>query len=118
MFAFVQAGKRARVRRFAAIFAAVLLLSSLVGCAANTQPKRYEQVFFDVFDTVTTVIVYDTSERSANARFVELHKLLQEYHRLYDSYYTYDGLNNLATVNEQAGKAPGAVDKRILDLVD
>ena len=122
MFAFVQAGKRARVRRFSAIFsaifAAVLLLSSLVGCAAKQEPKRYEQVFFDVFDTVTTVIVYDTSERSANARFGELHKLLQEYHRLYDIYHTYDGLNNLATVNEQAGKAPVAVDKRILDLVD
>lgn len=118
VFAFVQTGKRARFRRFAAVFTALVLLASLVGCAANQEPKRYEQVFFDVFDTVTTVIVYDTSERSANERFNELHKLLQEYHRLYDIYHTYDGLNNLATVNEQAGQAPVPVDNRILDLID
>ena len=118
VFAFVQVGKRARFRRFAAVFTALVLLASLVGCTANIQPKRYEQVFFDVFDTVTTVIVYDTSERSANEHFDELHKMLQEYHRLYDIYHTYDGLNNLATVNEQAGIAPVAVDRRILDLVD
>ena len=118
VFAFVQAGRPTRVRRFAAIFAAVLLLASLVGCAAKQEPKRYAQVFFDVFDTVTTVIVYDTSERSANEHFDELHTLLQEYHRLYDIYHTYEGLNNLATVNEQAGKASVAVDARILDLVE
>ena len=117
-FAFVQAGKRARFRRITAMAAALVLFASLFGCAANQQPKRYEQVFFDVFDTVTTVILYDTSESSANGRFDELHTLLQEYHRLYDIYHTYDGLNNLATVNEQAGKAPVAVDARILDLVD
>ena len=118
VFAFVQAGMPTHVRRLAAIFTTLVLLFSLAGCAANTQPKRYEQVFFDVFDTVTTVILYDTSENSANEHFDELHTQLQEYHRLYDIYHTYDGLNNLATVNEQAGKAPVAVDARILDLID
>ncbi len=96
----------------------MLLCSSLVGCAATQTPKRYEQVFLDLFDTVTTVILYDTSESQASEHFDELHTLLQEYHRLYDIYHAYDGLNNLATVNKQAGKEPVAVDSRILDLVD
>ena len=88
------------------------------GCSAISEPKRYEQVYFDVFDTVTTVILYDTSERSANARFDELHAQLLEYHQLYDIYHAYDGLNNLYTVNQSAGVSPVAVDGRILDLVD
>ncbi len=117
-FPFVQAGKRARCRRFAAVAATLMLLGSLFGCAAMRTPKRYERVFLDVFDTVTTVILYDTSERSANEHFDELHTLLQEYHRLYDIYHAYEGLNNLCTVNEQAGKAPVPVDSRILDLID
>jgi len=110
--------RRAFFLRMAAALIALLLCVALLGCAANRQPKRYEQVFFDVFDTVTTVILYDESESRANERFDELHTLLQEYHRLYDIYHTYEGLNNLANVNEQAGKAPVAVDSRILDLID
>jgi thiamine biosynthesis lipoprotein len=117
-FPFAQAAKRARFRQFAAMAAALMLFGSLFGCAAMRQPKRYEQVFFDVFDTVTTVILYDTSERSANEHFDELHTLLQEYHRLYDIYHAYEGLNNLYTVNHSAGKAPVVVDSRILDLID
>jgi thiamine biosynthesis lipoprotein len=98
------------------VLIALLLASSLLGgCAA---PKRHEQVFLDVFDTVTTVTVYDTSEERANETIDKLYTLLQEYHRLYDIYHTYDGINNLATVNENAGIAPVAVDDRILDLIE
>ncbi len=91
----------------------------LGGCAGKSAaPQRYQQVFVDVFDTVTTVILYDTSEESANARFTELHTMLLEYHRLYDIYNAYDGVNNLYTVNQNAGIAPVAVDSRILDLIE
>lgn len=75
-------------------------------------------MFLDVFDTVTTVVIYDDSEQSANARMEEIHALLLEYHRLYDIYHAYDGMNNLYTVNQNAGKIPVAVDGRILDLID
>ena len=100
--------------------AALLMLSALLGGCAGTSaaPQRYQQVFVDVFDTVTTVILYETSEESANARFAELHTLLQEYHKLYDIYHAYDGVNNLYTVNQNAGIAPVAVDAKILDLIE
>jgi len=105
--------------RIAAMVATLLLLASFFGCVSRpAEPKRYERVFLDVFDTVTTVILYDTGERSAGERFDQLHALLLEYHRLYDIYNAYDGLNNLYTVNQNAGKSPVAVDKRILGLID
>lgn len=92
---------------------------SLPGCAGSpAAPARYEQVFLDVFDTVTTVVLYADTQADATARFSELHALLLEYHRLYDVYHSYDGLNNLSTVNQNAGVAPVAVDSRILDLID
>ncbi len=97
-----------------------ILLSGMLlsGCAIDQSPKRYETVFLDVFDTVTTVILYDTDENSANARFDELHALLLEYHQLFDIYHAYDGMNNLYTVNQNAGIAPVSVDARILDLIE
>jgi len=75
-------------------------------------------VFLDVFDTVTTVIIYDTSEQHANQMIEKAHTLLLEYHQLYDIYNTYDGINNLATVNANASVAPVKVDDKILDLIE
>lgn len=108
-------------KQFNSLALCALLLAGFLlgGCsAASSEPKRYERVFFDVFDTVTTVILYDTSESRANERFDELHALLQDYHRLYDIYNAYEGLQNLYSVNQNAGIAPVAVDARILGLVD
>lgn len=70
-----------------------------------------------MFDTVTTVVIYDTSEKAASEHIEEAHALLTEYHQLYDIYHAYDGMNNLYTVNENAGITPVAVDEKILDLV-
>lgn len=111
------AGKPRFSRRIGLALAltACLLLS---GCAAEeTLPARYEQTFFDVFDTVTTVIVYDTDADDAQEKIDEAHELLTRYHRLYDIYDAYDGLNNLYSVNQNAGIAPVQVDEEILDLV-
>ncbi len=109
-----------RVLKLSSLMLAALLALSLLlcGCAGKAQPKRYEKVYLDVFDTVTTVILYDTSEQSANAKFNELHDLLLTYHQLYDIYHTYDGMNNLATINANAGIAPVKVDEKILDMVE
>ena len=96
----------------------ILLGFLLGGCALQKSPQRYEKVYLDVFDTVTTVVLYDSSEQSANARFDELHDLLLTYHKLYDIYHTYDGINNLCTVNQNAGIAPVKVDEKILDLIE
>ena len=99
--------------RYTALCALLVLSLMIGGCSQKTQPKRYEKVYLDVFDTVTTVIVYDTSEKNAQAVLTRAHELLLEYHKLYDIYNAYDGMNNLYTVNQSAGGAPVTVDARI-----
>ena len=112
-------GRNPLTKHFATALAVVLAASLLLtGCGARTaEPARYEQTFFDAFDTVTTVIVYDTSEKNAQAVLTRAHELLLEYHKLYDIYHAYDGMNNLCTVNQSAGGAPVKVDARIIDLL-
>ena len=39
------------------------------------------------------------------------------YDKLFDIYNEYDGINNLYTVNKNAGKAPVKVDKELVDFI-
>ena len=99
-----------------------LALSLLAGCAAapaatSDGPKRYEATFLDVFDTVTTVMGCADEEETFRAQTQELHDELLSYHQLFDIYNDYDGLNNLKTVNDNAGVAPVEVDPVIVDLL-
>lgn len=103
--------------------AVILLLAVilLMGAAAlqqnNTQPTRYEVRFFDSFDTITTITGYAKSQEE----FEEQTKLLQEklmhYHQLFDIYHTYEGINNLKSINDAAGKSPLSVDQDIIELL-
>ncbi|MBQ3133801.1 MAG: FAD:protein FMN transferase [Clostridia bacterium] len=91
------------------------LLLLLVGCQKG--PTRYSRTTVDTFDTVVQLIAYDVDEQSFAQKADSLEAAWQEYDRLYDIYNEYEGLNNLCTVNRQAGIAPVKVDARILDLL-
>ena len=98
-----------------AVFMAGLFFS-LSGCG-DARPVRYEATFLRLFDTRTTIIAY-TNDKDEFARHSQLiYDSLEEYHKLYDIYNSYEGLNNLKTVNDYAGKAPVKVDRRIIDLL-
>lgn len=100
----------------------VLLLVSilLTGCATGQkQPekKQYNASFLTLFDTLTTVVGKSDSEETFRATAQSIHDTLLEYHQLFDIYNDYEGINNLKTVNDNAGIAPVTVDSRIIDLL-
>lgn len=118
--------------------AAVLLAASLAGCgssastpasssaaqaeSAGADPamagwEKYTASWFDVFDTVTTVIGYASSEEEWDRQMDALHQDLAEYHQLYDIYNHYEGVTNLYDLNRSAAQGPVAVDQRIMDLL-
>jgi thiamine biosynthesis lipoprotein len=85
--------------------------------SAGRALKRYQAEFLSLFDTVTTVVGYAGSREEFTDLAGDIKSKLQEYHRLYDIYNNYDGLNNLKTVNDSAGIKPVRVDPRIIDLL-
>ena len=102
------------MRRFLALaLAAALLLS---GCAAR-QAQSHQAVYLDVFDTVTTVTAVSMGEEDFQQAAEKIHETLLRYHQLFDIYNDYEGLNNLKTVNDNAGIAPVAVDGDIIRLL-
>ena len=101
------------------IFCALLILTLLTGCAAPVQPEQkiYDATFLTLFDTVTTIRGYADSEEAFRETAQPIHDELLRYHQLFDIYNDYDGLNNLKTVNDQAGIAPVEVDDVIIELL-
>jgi thiamine biosynthesis lipoprotein len=93
----------------------LLLLIIFTGCTPAYH--RYQAQIVGPFDTVTVLIGYAKSEadfdRYADIAFERLEAL----HRMYDIFNAYDGLNNLHTINAQAGIAPVEADQEIIDML-
>lgn len=70
-----------------------------------------------LFNTVTEIVAYTKSEE----KFEELANLIRDeleiYHQFYDKYNSYDGINNIKTINDNAGIEPVIVDQKIIDLL-
>lgn len=103
------------MKRMLILFAAFAFL--LTGCAAKKEQKQYTATFLELFDTVTTVIGFAGSEEAFSKKAQDVRDKLYEYHVLFDIYDEYESVNNLKTVNKNAGVAPVKVDKKIIDLV-
>ena len=124
-------------KQITVLFSAVTALCLLAGCAAGpsaSQPEtsqpgadssqtqqaelqRFSAPFYDVFDTVTTVIAYSESREEFDRQMDALHEDLMAYHQLFDIYNEYPDLVNLATVNRTAAEGPVKVDERIMALL-
>ena len=104
------------MRRYLTIGLILSLL--LTGCALPGKKKQqYQATYLDVFDTVTCITAQSDSEDAFWEQVGQIHDRLLNYHRLFDIYNDYEGLNNLKTVNDHAGLGPVKVDREILRLL-
>lgn len=105
--------------RRAGLFAAAVLIFAGFACIQyqNQKPKQYQSQFFDCFDTVTTITGYGKNQQEFSEKIDLLQKKLFYYHQLYDIYHTYDGMNNIKTINDAAGVEPVEVDEEIIHLL-
>lgn len=107
-------------RKTVTIILILILSFNLTACSNDGNSgsiKRYEAQFSMLFDTITLIIGY-TKGKDEFTEFAELiYDKLEEYHQLYDIYNDYEGINNIKTINDNAGIAPVKVDKKIIDLL-
>ena len=94
------------------------LFTLLFGCKKKVQVKEYS-FYYEYFDTYTAI--YDYSGKS-DKKFEEAKNLfskhLEYYHKLFDIYNEYDGMNNVATVNRLAGKEAVKVDSELIKFLE
>lgn len=104
------------LKKLTVIFMIMTLVFSLAACTKQ-EKKRYEAEFLLLFDTVTQIIGYTDTEEEFAEQVNLIYDDLEEYHHLFDIYHNYDGVNNMKTINDQAGIAPVKVDQKIIDLL-
>ena len=102
----------------AALLCLTLLIISISSCKKEKEPQIQAKSYYEYFDTVSTVISYagdSEGEFKAVAKAVE--EVLGKYHKLLDIYYEYSGINNVKTINKNAGVAPVKVDRELIDFL-
>lgn len=110
-----------RIKKYIPAIAAIILVVAglLLSFYQNqTTQEQFRKNYIDVFDTVTTIIGYGNSQEEVTEHADILMDELKRYHKLYDIYNSYEGINNLKTINDNAGIAPVKVDKEIIDLLN
>lgn len=102
-----------------AIIITLCLLLSLIGCGQTTtkEKTRYQAEFLDLFDTMTQIVGYSNDKDLFSKQVNFVYSNLKDMHQLYDIYNNYDGINNIKTINDNAGKSPVKVDQKIIDLL-
>ena len=99
------------------IIIGILIGSILVGCEKGPEYTKYSDSFFDTFDTITQIVGYTQTEEEFKGYVDNIHTRMSDLHKLYDKYNNYEGINNIKTINDNAGKEPVKVDKEIIDLI-
>lgn len=99
---------------------AVGLLSLLLLAGCTKPEPKYEKFsgnFFGTFDTVVQLVAYTESQEEFDRYLKKLEETFQELHKDFDNYHTYEGMNNIMNINEQAGIAPVKVSDEMIELL-
>ena len=104
-------------RILACMLIAVLLLTASCAASGADTYQKYRYTFFGCFDTVIIFTAYarDQAEFETYAKLVESE--MMRYHRIFDKYNAYEGVNNLYAVNQGAAEAPVPAEPELMDLL-
>jgi thiamine biosynthesis lipoprotein len=101
------------------LLCACAVVSCLACASCGRKRQKYSAHSFAYFDTVTTVLGYAESQEAFDAVCADIFDMLGEYHRLFNVYERYEGMENLCTVNalENGTHETVQADGRIIDLL-
>lgn len=113
----IKNGVKNLLKKIVSALMIVMITAGASGCAGNNKKTRYEASFMGLFDTVTKIVGYSDSKEEFTKYSQLIYDNLKEYNNDYDIYNDYPGVNNIKTINDNAGIKPVKVDKKIIDLL-
>lgn len=101
------------------LFIITLLLASCEIPNSNNRNeyKRFRSTFIGLFDTHSIIMGYATSEEEFNYFRDIIYNELYRLNQLFDIYNEYENINNLKTINDNAGISEVKVDPVIINLI-
>lgn len=99
-----------------------LALCLCTACAQTAQSgqgqlNRYSMFFFDTFDTMITIIGYAPDQEVFDRVTGEAKAEFERYHKIYDGYHAYEGVQNIYALNRDGARGPVAVELELWDLL-
>ena len=115
------------MKKFLSIILVVLFLCCFLGSLTSCnngfvgKPEhetRSKTVSYVHFNTVSTISSYgDTSAEAFDSYVKMADEMLGYYHKLFDIYYEYAGVNNIKTINDNAGKNAVEVEEELIEFL-
>lgn len=103
-------------KRIGLVFALAFTLL-LTACSKETKLTKMDKMFYDTFDTSILYVSYVKDEKDFEKEYEYVESNFQRLHKLYDGFRSYDGITNIKTINENAGKGPIKVDDDLFSLI-
>ncbi|MGI6085428.1 MAG: FAD:protein FMN transferase [Acetivibrionales bacterium] len=98
----------------------ILFISLFFGSCSSknsSEYKKYSYEFIGAFDTVIQFMGYAKAPDEFELMVEKGQERFMELNRFYDIYKDYEGLNNIKTINDNAGIKPVEVQQEIIDLI-
>ncbi len=105
------------LRRIYSLLAALCLFTGGCSLSAQAEAEKRTYYFFDTFDTMITVMGYTEDQATFDRVCQEVQQQFTAYHQLFDAYNEYPGVQNIYTLNRDAGKAPVQVTPALMDML-
>lgn len=115
-------------KRILTLFVSMLCLSILLSCtgpkqepqpdSGNAPLQKHEKMFYDTFDTIINIVFYTETQEEFDKYYEMAYQEYKRLHQLYDNYSAYDGINNVYTINQNAGIRPVKVEPDLIDLIE
>ncbi len=85
------------------------------GAGKNNYKTKTHAVEELYFDTETVISTYGDASDEEFKKYSDItDELMKYYHRLFDVYYEYSGMNNIRTINKNAGISPVEVNEDLI----
>lgn len=95
----------------------VIAVSLMFISGCKKEYELYSDSFLGPFDTITQYMSYYDNEDDFNEDCSYIKERLEYLDKLFDKYTLYDDINNVASINNNAGKKAVKVDKPLIDLL-
>lgn len=83
----------------------------------NSGLQKFDITLYEYFDTVTDFTAYCENEEEFEKYKNLVEEEMAKYHKLFNNYDFFDGINNVTTINKNAGTGKVKVDQAIIDLI-
>lgn len=93
----------------------LVMIFALVGC--NSKLEKHSKTFYETFDTQILYLEYTKNEQEFNKNYEFVESEFRRLSKLYDNFKSFEGVNNVKTINEKAGIEAVKVDKDLFNAI-